>query len=52
MTIAKRASANTAFSSGRVTCKLSGWCPAMRYSLLVDSFVFRNPPERKARKRC
>jgi len=41
---------NTGFASGGVTCKLGALC---FYSsvVLVDSFVLRNPPERKARKR-
>ncbi|PSL01236.1 hypothetical protein CLV48_11438 [Cecembia rubra] len=41
---------NTGFASGGVTCKLGALC---FYSNLVqvDSFVLRNPPERKARKR-
>jgi len=43
--------ANTGFASGGVTCKLGALC---FYSslVLVDSFVLRNPPVRKARKRC
>ena len=42
--------ANTGFASGGVTCKLGALC---FYSslVLVESFVLRNPPERKARKR-
>ena len=42
--------ANTGFASGGVTWKLGALC---FYSsvVLVDSFVLRNPPERKARKR-
>jgi hypothetical protein len=42
---------NTGFASGGVMCKLGALC---FYSsvVLVDSFVLRNPPERKARKRC
>ena len=41
---------NPGFASGGVTCKLGALC---FYSgvVLVDSFVLRNPPERKARKR-
>jgi hypothetical protein len=41
---------NTGFASGGVTCKLGALC---FYSSLVlnDSFVLRNPPERKARNR-
>ena len=42
---------NTGFASGGVTCKLGALC--FNSSLvLYDSFVLRNPPERKARKRC
>jgi hypothetical protein len=41
---------NTGFASGGVTCKLGAFC-YYSGSLLVDSFVLRNPPERKARKR-
>ena len=43
--------ANTGFASGGVTCKLGTLC-FYSSSVLVDSFVLRNPPERKARKRC
>jgi hypothetical protein len=41
---------NTGFASGGLTCKFGALC---FYSsvVLVDSFVLRNPPERKARKR-
>ncbi|MFQ3578691.1 MAG: hypothetical protein SNJ71_00945 [Bacteroidales bacterium] len=41
---------NTGFASGGVTCKLGALC---FYSSVVqvDSFVLRNPPERKARNR-
>ena len=42
---------NTGFASGGVTCKLGALC-FYSSSVLVDSFVLRNPPERKARKRC
>jgi hypothetical protein len=42
--------ANTGFASGGVTCKLGALC-FVSSSVLVDSFVLRNPPERKARKR-
>ena len=42
--------ANTGFASGGVTCKLGALC-FYSSSVLVDSFVLRNPPERKARKR-
>ncbi|MFA7650663.1 MAG: hypothetical protein WCY06_10085 [Flavobacteriaceae bacterium] len=41
---------NTGFASGGVTCKLGALCFYLS-SVLVDSFVLRNPPERKARKR-
>src|SRR5690606_21450085 len=43
--------ANTGFASGGVTCKLGALCFYLS-SVLVDSFVLRNPPERKARNRC
>ncbi|MRM84313.1 hypothetical protein D1003_10990 [Riemerella anatipestifer] len=42
--------ANTGFASGGVTCKLGAFC-FYSSSMQVDSFVLRNPPERKARKR-
>ncbi|PSL03404.1 hypothetical protein CLV48_107122 [Cecembia rubra] len=42
--------ANTGFASGGVTCKLGVLC-FYSSSVLADSFVLRNPPERKARKR-
>lgn len=48
--IEKRAATNTGFASGGVTCKLGALCFYLS-SVLVDSFVLRNPPERKARKR-
>ena len=41
---------NTGFASGGVTCKLEALC-FYSSSVQVDSFVLRNPPERKARKR-
>jgi len=41
---------NTGFASSGVTCKLAALC-FYSSSVLVDSFVLRNPPERKARKR-
>ena len=46
----RKTTANTGFASGGVTCELGALC---FYSsvVLVDSFVLRNPPERKARKR-
>lgn len=42
--------ANTGFASGGLKCKLGVLCfyPS---SMQVASFVLRNPPERKARKR-
>jgi hypothetical protein len=46
----KFTAANTGFASGGVTCKLGALC-FYSSSVLVDSFVLRNPPERKARKR-
>ena len=46
----KMPAANTGFASGGVTCKLGALC-FYSSSVLVDSFVLRNPPERKARKR-
>ena len=45
------ATGNTGFASGGVTCKLGALC-FYSSSVQVDSFVLRNPPERKARKRC
>jgi len=47
----KKTAYNTGFASGGVTCKLGALC-FYSSSVLVDSFVLRNPPERKARKRC
>ena len=46
----RKAATNTGFASGGVTCKLEALCyyPSV---VLVDSFVLRNPPERKARNR-
>jgi hypothetical protein len=38
---------NTGFASGGLTCKLGASC-FYSSSVLVDSFVLRNPPERKA----
>jgi len=46
----KKTTANTGFASGGVTCKLEALC-FYSSSVQVDSFVLRNPPERKARKR-
>lgn len=42
--------ANTGFASGGVTCKLGALCSYYN-SVLVDSFMLPNPPERKARNR-
>ncbi|MCZ2131340.1 MAG: hypothetical protein LC109_13885, partial [Bacteroidia bacterium] len=46
----KKAADNTGFASGGVTCRFGALC---FYSSVVqvDSFVLRNPPERKARNR-
>jgi hypothetical protein len=41
---------NTGFASGGLTCKIGALC-FYSSSVLVDNFVLRNPPERKARKR-
>ena len=41
---------NTGFASGGVTCKLETLC-FYSSSVLVDSFVLPNPPERQARCR-
>jgi hypothetical protein len=41
---------NTGFASGGVTWKLEALC-FYSSSVQVDSFVLRNPPERKARNR-
>ncbi len=38
------------FASGGVTCKLGALC-FHSSSVLVDSFVLRNPPKHKARNR-
>ena len=46
----RKAAYNTGFASGGVTCKLGALC-FYSSSVQVDSFVLRNPPERKARKR-
>ena len=50
MTTEKKTPYNTGFASGGVTCKL-GTLYFYLSSVQVDSFVLRNPPERKARKR-
>ena len=41
---------NTGFASGGLTCKLEAVCNYAS-SVLIDSVVLRNPPERKARNR-
>jgi hypothetical protein len=46
----KKTACNTGFASGGGTCKLEALC-FVSSSVLVDSFVLRNPPERKARER-
>ena len=46
----RKTACNTGFASGGVTYKL-GALYLYSSSVLVDSFVLRNPPERKARKR-
>jgi hypothetical protein len=45
-----KAAGNTGFASGGVTYKIGALC-FYSSSVLVDSFVLRNPPERKAPKR-
>jgi hypothetical protein len=50
MTTEGNTAGNTGFASGGVTCKLGALCFYFSF-VLVDSFVLRNPPERKARKR-
>jgi hypothetical protein len=46
----RRTTASTGLASGGVTCKLGALCSDSSV-VLVDSFVLRNPPERKARNR-
>ncbi|KHJ37516.1 hypothetical protein PBAC_23600 [Pedobacter glucosidilyticus] len=46
----RKAAYNTGFASGGVTCNLGALCFYLSV-VLVDSFVLRNPPERKARNR-
>jgi len=46
----RKAADNTGLASGGVTCKLEAMCFYSSF-VQVDSFVLRNPPERKARKR-
>ena len=50
-TFDRKTACNTGFASGGLTCKVGAMC-IYSSSALVDSFVLRNPPERKARKRC
>ena len=50
MTTERTTGYNTGFASGGVTCKL-GVLWFYSSVVQVDSFVLRNPPERKARKR-
>ena len=47
----RKTSHNTGFASDGVTCKFGVLC-FYSNSVLVDSFVLRNPPERKAQRRC
>ena len=51
MTTERTAAANTGFASGGVTCTLGALC-FYSSSVQVDSFMLRNPPERKAANRC
>jgi len=51
MTTEGNTAGNTGFASGGVKCKIQVLC-FYSSSVQVDSFVLRNPPERKARKRC
>jgi hypothetical protein len=46
----KQRTANTGFASGGLMYKLGALC-FYSSSVLVDSFVLLNPPERKAPKR-
>jgi hypothetical protein len=50
MTERIKAAANKGFASGGLTGKLGALC-FYSISVLIDNFVLRNPPERKARKR-
>lgn len=50
MTTERNTAGNTGFASGGVTCKLGALC-FYSSAVLVDSFVLRNPPERKAQNR-
>jgi hypothetical protein len=49
-TILRKTAPNTGFASGGVTCKLGALC-FYSGSVLVNSFVLRSPPERKAGNR-
>ena len=49
-TVNRTAGHNTGFASGGVMCKLGALC-FVSSVVLADSFVLRNPPERKARNR-
>ncbi len=51
LTTERKTPYNTGFASGGLTCKLGALC-FYSSSVLADSFVLRNPPERKARNRC
>ncbi len=46
----RKPTANTGFASGGLTCKLEALCFYLAF-VQVESFVLRNPPERKARNR-
>jgi hypothetical protein len=46
----KKTGATTGSASGGLTCKLGALC-FYSSSVQVDSFVLRNPPERKSIKR-
>ncbi len=50
MTMQRSPAGNTGFASGGLTCKLGALCFYLS-SVQVESFVLRNPPERKAPKR-
>src|SRR5690606_32532605 len=50
MTDRRNTTANTGFASGGVKCKLGALCFNSSV-VLADSYVLRNPPERKARNR-
>ena len=50
LTTERKTPYNTGFASGGLTCKLGALC-FYSSSVIIDSFVLRNPPERKARNR-